>query len=317
MSTHRFLSGLELHDPYHYVQEDDPGAVGANLYWLKVSTGTVRRRNAFNSAWDVISAGTTTFTGLTDAPSSYTGQAGKSLRVNSLETALEFFSSGGGGSSGYVDPPPTASNDPGDPGQYASDGTKLYFCYATNSWKYVNLIGFGGLYTLTYSTDGDANGILHKFGELNGNGTWVNPLTTGGSIAAITCTASTSTETGNFNALFDRATNDWYVNTSANPWFKIDFGAGRGVKPNKFSFRQRSGGIYNSSMGMTMEGSNDNSSYTNLLTWSAGDPPQGSNEWKTVNISASTIYRYIRFSQVGTSYFTCGEIEFYGDALIF
>ena len=35
--------------------------------------------------------GASTFTGLTDVPSSYTGQAGKSLRVNSGANGLEFF----------------------------------------------------------------------------------------------------------------------------------------------------------------------------------------------------------------------------------
>jgi hypothetical protein len=43
-------------------------------------------------------SGSTTFTGLTDAPDSYSGQAGKALRVNSGETSLEFYnpSSSGG-----------------------------------------------------------------------------------------------------------------------------------------------------------------------------------------------------------------------------
>jgi hypothetical protein len=35
--------------------------------------------------------GTTTFTGLTDVPSSYAGQSLQSVRVNSGETALEFY----------------------------------------------------------------------------------------------------------------------------------------------------------------------------------------------------------------------------------
>ncbi len=35
--------------------------------------------------------GSSTFTGLTDAPDSYSGQAGKALRVNTGETALEFY----------------------------------------------------------------------------------------------------------------------------------------------------------------------------------------------------------------------------------
>lgn len=59
MSTHSDLTGLELHDSYHFVQETDPGAVGANLNWLKISTGIAKRRNAANTAWITISPATT------------------------------------------------------------------------------------------------------------------------------------------------------------------------------------------------------------------------------------------------------------------
>lgn len=54
MSTHSLLQGLQLHEPYHFVQETDPGAVGSAKYWLKVSTGIVKRRNADNNGWDAI-----------------------------------------------------------------------------------------------------------------------------------------------------------------------------------------------------------------------------------------------------------------------
>ncbi len=54
MSIHSQLAGLELHEPYHYVQETDPGPVGSGKYWLKVSAGEVKRRNDANSAWTVV-----------------------------------------------------------------------------------------------------------------------------------------------------------------------------------------------------------------------------------------------------------------------
>lgn len=66
MPIHSTLQGLELHQPFHYIQEADPGAVGAGLFWLKVSTQTVSRRNDANSAWVSIGApGTVTSVGLT------------------------------------------------------------------------------------------------------------------------------------------------------------------------------------------------------------------------------------------------------------
>ena len=36
---------------YLYVQEDDPGAVGAFTEWDVPSTGNMYRRNASNSSW--------------------------------------------------------------------------------------------------------------------------------------------------------------------------------------------------------------------------------------------------------------------------
>lgn len=55
MAIHSQFTGLEIHEAFHYVQESDPGAVGANLYWLKVSTGVLNRRSAANDAWNLIS----------------------------------------------------------------------------------------------------------------------------------------------------------------------------------------------------------------------------------------------------------------------
>jgi len=50
------------------------------------------------SAWKELSAeGVSTVLGLTDTPSSYSGQAGKYARVNTGEDALEFATPGGGG----------------------------------------------------------------------------------------------------------------------------------------------------------------------------------------------------------------------------
>lgn len=45
-SIHSQMRGLETHEPYHFVQETDPGAVGSGLYWLQLSTAAVKRRNS-------------------------------------------------------------------------------------------------------------------------------------------------------------------------------------------------------------------------------------------------------------------------------
>ncbi len=50
-----------------------------------------------NPAWASVSSGATAFTGLSDVPSSYSGQAGKFPKVKSTEDGLEFASIAGGG----------------------------------------------------------------------------------------------------------------------------------------------------------------------------------------------------------------------------
>lgn len=54
MPNHRLLTNLSLHDPFHYIQETDPGAVGAGIYWLKLSLTTLYRRNDSNTSWDTV-----------------------------------------------------------------------------------------------------------------------------------------------------------------------------------------------------------------------------------------------------------------------
>ena len=67
--------------PLVYVKQSGTGATG----WVASS-----------------SSGSSTFTGLTDVPSSYGGQAGKAVRVNSSANALEFYTPSSGGSSTFT-----------------------------------------------------------------------------------------------------------------------------------------------------------------------------------------------------------------------
>lgn len=91
MAIHSQFTGLELHEAFHFVQESDPGAVGAGLYWLKVSTGSLKKRTADNTDWVSIGGGgVSAFTSLSDVPNSYSGQALKKVRVNAGATGLEF-----------------------------------------------------------------------------------------------------------------------------------------------------------------------------------------------------------------------------------
>lgn len=56
-TLHSGESGLDLHDPVHFAQSADPGAVGAGKWWLDTTNANnpvLRRRNAGNTAWVVV-----------------------------------------------------------------------------------------------------------------------------------------------------------------------------------------------------------------------------------------------------------------------
>ncbi len=63
--------------------------------------------NPFTGNLDLIGTGSgaTVFTGLTDVPQSYTGQAGKGVRVKATEDGLEFYSASGAVNSAYNETP--------------------------------------------------------------------------------------------------------------------------------------------------------------------------------------------------------------------
>ena len=54
-------------------------------------SGQVISVNGGETALEFSNAGSTTFTGLTDTPANYTGKAGNTVSVNTAETALEFI----------------------------------------------------------------------------------------------------------------------------------------------------------------------------------------------------------------------------------
>lgn len=83
---HSNFSGADAIHPSAYVQSIDPGAVGAGKHWVDTSSGAgtsaspypLKKRNAGNTAWDVI-GGTTFLSGLTGDTVITTPVGGQSL----------------------------------------------------------------------------------------------------------------------------------------------------------------------------------------------------------------------------------------------
>tara|TARA_B100000214_G_scaffold184928_1_gene133363 strand:+ start:3491 stop:4078 length:588 start_codon:yes stop_codon:yes gene_type:complete len=101
-----------------------------------------------------IQSGTTTFTGLTDTPSSYTGQGGNFVKVNSTPDGLE-FGTGGGANVTTSDTPPASPSD-GDLWWDSQNGRLNVYYEDANSSQWVDASGRG---VNSGVTDGDKGDI--------------------------------------------------------------------------------------------------------------------------------------------------------------
>lgn len=166
-----------------------------------------------------------------------------------------------------------------------------------------------GTTTLTYASDGDANGVFYFLGALAAPA-WANPHTD--KRIVIACS---SLGTGSLAGAVDRAANDNYANPAAGNWWSVDLGANRSLIVTKWSFRQRSAGGYLQTAAK-FQCSDDNTNWTDKDTQTYAN--QTSNDWNSYTITGETIgYRYWRLLRngadtSGSTYFTFGEWELYG-----
>jgi hypothetical protein len=166
----------------------------------------------------------------------------------------------------------------------------------------------------TYASDGDTNGVFYFAGQnFNSGGTWTNPYT-----ASRLAISASSLNTGGdtVDKLVNRTADHCDTTNVASSYYTFDLGAGRSLVCNKMSFRFRpDDSTAYTPTGWLLQGSNDNSTYTTLLTVSGASP--GLATWRSDTVSGSTAYRYFRVKQNGTnvngtSFFAVGEIELYG-----
>ena len=187
----------------------------------------------------------------------------------------------------------------------------------------------GGVQTpLTFSADGDVNGLLYFLGNKQGGNVWTNPINT----PVLTVTTNGTPWNGRSDYLLgigDRLVNgqsgqyDTVIQYSATTGINVvfDLGTTYSLAPNKFCYRNR--GSYNSdgtnayaSPGaMILEGSTDGVTYVTLATLTLTSPytPGG---WTDVDVSTTTSYRFLRVTKTmatgSESLFCIGELEFYG-----
>lgn len=190
---------------------------------------------------------------------------------------------------------------------------------ATNGWTwesrdntYFSIAFTGSAYTLTYASDGDTNGLIYYLGT--------NLLNTSFSVTNVTnnatVTAVSTYGTDYPSCAVDRNTTGgarslWMSTTAAvGNWWKIDLGATHAIQLNKVTVLTPVSSTVGYIYGIKIQGSNDNSTWTDLT---ADSGTLASNAWTGFTITNTTYWRYIRY--YGTSKnaaLILKEIDFYG-----
>jgi hypothetical protein len=170
----------------------------------------------------------------------------------------------------------------------------------------------GNSRTLTYASDGDANGVFYFFGQnFNAGGTWTNPNTAG----RLPITVTAAMLNGGVDNLVNRAAEDNYTTNVANSNFVFDLGSGRALSLTVWSYRARTATTSQTPTALSLEGSNDGSSWT-AIDARSGISVTATGQWKTFT-STSSAFRYFRLKQTalnngGDNFFTIAEFELYG-----
>lgn len=224
---------------------------------LYYATDTKKMYWNVNGVWTFV-GGASTFTGLTDVPQSYTGQAGKVLAVNAGATALEFVV--GGGSSGNA----TSIQGKPVPAPTASDTEKA----------------------LVYD---NASGAMKWSVPTTVVNASINNLIVGKS-------ASTTIEHSAAEA-FDgsRISTSYWASTNLPAWVKCDFGTTIQKQVSRYEITARTTYQNQAPKTWTFEGSNDDVNWTVLDTRST-QPNWGDNETRSYNITTPGMYKYYRLN---------------------
>lgn len=159
--------------------------------------------------------------------------------------------------------------------------------------------------------DGDKNGVFHFLGAYTNNGVWQNPNTAGR--VTLSLVAGTLAQ-GSLDSIVDQQPSNTYTNFETTFELRVDLGSDKNLLCTDLGFRQRSD--YNGGVNaFIFWGSNDATTWTQLLSPPNTILPQSPNSWQNYSlVYRSTAYRYFRITRPGSgsAAFTIGELELYG-----
>jgi hypothetical protein len=168
--------------------------------------------------------------------------------------------------------------------------------------------------TLTYSSNGDTNGLFYYLGTNQNTTAWVNPF------PQLVYSRSGTGSFDNFATMTNRIVDSHPGNTwlETSPWMMVDLGANKTLIPNYVSIRSW---INNDRFprNFKIQGSNNGTTFDDLLTVTNNTTITGSSQWLSLPITGiTTAYRYLRYlcTAPGDSNnvieVALGEWEFYG-----
>lgn len=163
----------------------------------------------------------------------------------------------------------------------------------------------------TYSSDGDANGVFYALGTNFGAVSWGNPILAG----RLAVSMLPGWLQGYPADLTDRTSSSAVSSTldNTNNAIKFDLGVYRALILKKYSLRNRNDVNATIATNVTVSGSNDDSSWTSLVTTAH---VAGTSVWNSITVTPAEPFRFIRFhsnaNNSNNGYMTAGEIELYG-----
>lgn len=167
--------------------------------------------------------------------------------------------------------------------------------------------------TLTYASDGDANGVCYWIGTNYGVEGWTNPHVSGRLICSLSSSFDGNDPPGN---LVDRQNNQRPATQNApNSWMMLDLGANKLIC-KYYSLKGRDAAA-DHLRSWRLQASNDNNSWLDLDT-QTNNATINQNTWFSTGVNSTTAYKYFRVLQTaanngGTNIMSLGEWEFYGE----
>jgi E3 ubiquitin-protein ligase HECTD1 len=167
---------------------------------------------------------------------------------------------------------------------------------------------------LTYSSDGDTNGLFYYLGTNKGTTSWSNPF------PQLAYSRQGSGSFDNFSTMTNRIIDAHPGNTwlETSSYIQVDLGATNSIVPNYVSIRSW---VNNDRLprNFKIQGSNDGSTFADLLTVTTNTTITGGSQWLSLAITGvSTAYRYLRYTAFSPGdsnnivEVALGEWEFYG-----